>query len=212
MPKYEDRVKINFIEGQFGWKSLINLRLAGNGLEIRLGKRYEMEENAKKESIKDKIGSVIGWVIGGAFGYYTGIMFIIPAALAFLCGWIAYKFIKSPLSKNIIPAFVVQMGQALGMLLVVLAGYSALLFEPLLFIAVLLWMLLRPNLFNIILLIFYHLLGLIDNIPKFFSFPIGTPENKGILVHIIFRATGVFLMFWGLREVRKQKSLKNIIQ
>jgi len=164
-----------------------------------------MEASSNKESVKDKIGTVIGWIVGGAFGYYTRINLLIPLGLAFLCGWIANKFIKSPLSKKMIPAFAVQMGQAFWILLAILIGYPTMVFEPILFIAVSIWMLFYPSLFPVILLTIYHAVGLIDSILKIFSFSFGTPEHKALIVHIIFRIIAVFLMFGGLREIHKQK-------
>ena len=117
-------------------------------------KTQQEAEGTKAESMKEKIFNGIGLIIGGAFGYYTGLKLIIPFAFAFLCGWVANKFIKSSLSKYVIPAFAVQMGQALFILMATIVdGFTTpLLFEESIFIVILLWMLLRPNLFPIIVM------------------------------------------------------------
>jgi len=167
-----------------------------------------MEEKAKEESIKDKIGTGIGWVIGGAIGYYTGLNFLIPFGLALLSGWIANKIIKSSFSKAMIPAFAVQCGQMLWMFLAILWGYPAsIIIELILVIIVLVWLLMRPSLIPVILLSIYQIIGFVDSILKFISYSFGTPEHKALLIHLIIRIVAVFLMFTGLREIRKHKVL-----
>lgn len=160
------------------------------------------------DSIKYKIGTGIGWIIGVIIGYYTGLNLIIPLVLAFLSGWLANKFIKlSPLSKSMIPAFAVQCGQMLWMFLAIFWGSPAkIILELITVIAALAWLLMRPSLMPVVALSIYQIIGFVYNIVKFLSYSFGTPPHKTLLIHLIIRIVAVFLMFTGLREVNKQKT------
>jgi len=171
-----------------------------------------MEEKAKKQSTREKIGTGIGWIVGGAIGYYTQLNLLIPLGLALLSGWCVNKMIKSPFSKAMIPSFAVQLGQVLWVLLAfLLVGVQvSILLEVVLVTIVLVWLLMRPSLTPVILLSTYQILSFVGNLYQFISVSFGTTEHKALLVHLIIRILAVFLMIAGLREIRKQKNLNKI--
>jgi hypothetical protein len=151
---------------------------------------------------------MVGAVVGGAVGMYSGINLLIPLGGAFLCGWIAYKLAMEEV-KPMVPAIAVQGGQGLWMLFgfVVLHVLNQNMIDIAILALGLSWLLLRPGVAPVILLVAYQILASAVNLTGFLAASVGSTAHKALLVHLVFRVAAVVLMVNGLQQMRRRKTL-----
>jgi len=160
---------------------------------------------AKPESLGSKTVGGLAWVVGAAFGWYTGFLFIIALVGAFLFGWVAKKYSKLAFDPLLL-AFAIQGGQWLCLVIGLLASPQGVLFDFLILSAGLTWLIARPGWGSVIFLSVYQTLALIINASKFFQFQIGTEGHKGLSLYLVLHLAALGLMFWGLRTFLKAKN------
>ncbi len=166
------------------------------------------QRSTAEKGVLNKVFGVGGAIVGVAVGTYSGINLLLPLAAALLCGWLAYKWVK-PEAKSMVPAFAVQAGHGLWMLLgvIVVGVFNPTLLDVVILAAGLTWLLARPGLGPVVLLGAYQCISFVINLQAFLAADVGSDIHRALLVHLIFRALGVALMVMGLQKLRGQSAL-----
>jgi len=157
---------------------------------------------SKKPTPLSMIAGAAGAVAGYAVARYAGPMVWIPLGRALLTGFIAARLV-GPSAEPMVPAFAFQAGQTLWMLFGAFytGQYQTVLADLIILAIGLTWLLARPGLGPVVLLGIYQGVSIAVNAAAFASAPAGSVEHKALLVHLVFRAAAIVLMFVGLRQV-----------
>ncbi len=141
---------------------------------------------------------IVGGVVGAAIGLYSGIILLIPLFATGLVFWAGVKIIKGE-KKMILPAFSVNAGHfvllASAMVLLGARAFSAVGADLVAYVVGLAWLFIKPSRGPLYLLGIYQLLSLGVNGYAFAEATIGSAAHKALLVHIIWRALALFLIF-----------------
>ena len=143
-----------------------------------------------------KIASVAAAIGGWAAGMYAGFN-LLPPLVATTVVWLAGRKLFSASKQIMLPAFCVQAGHLVWFVLMM--AMSRQLASPNLIDVVwlaigLAWLALRPGKAALCVLAVYQLLALPYNVLQFTQADFGTPANKVLLVHIIWRCLALFYM------------------
>jgi hypothetical protein len=145
-------------------------------------------------------GGILGWVVGN----YAGFNLVIPVVLALIIGLIASRVVNEQ-SRTMLPAFALQAGHMLWMLLEILYAGA---FHPAILHVIIVaiglgWLIARPGLLPVILLSLFQTLAFLINFNWFLSAPVGSVQHKALVVHLLFRVLAIILMWHGLYRLRK---------
>lgn len=143
-----------------------------------------------------KASTIVATVIGIAVGVYSGTHLLIPLALTGLVWWAARKRFPDH-SPDYVAAAAVQAGHLLWIAvgLIVMGALTVDLVDIAILLIGVVWLLLWPGLAPVIVLTIYQALALLINLFAFLNFPIGHNLHRALLVHIIWRALALILMW-----------------
>jgi hypothetical protein len=107
-----------------------------------------------------------------------------------------------------LPAIAVQGGQGLWMLFgfIMLHVMNQNALDVVILAAGLSWLLVRPGVAPVILLVTYQILAFAVNLTNFLAASVGSTAHKALLVHLVFRVAAVLLMVNGLQQMRRRKT------
>jgi hypothetical protein len=175
------------------------------GLSAR-EKGWARDAEEKKPSPFATIAGLVGAGVGVGVGKYAGPALLFPGGFALLAGWIFSKTAPQR-CKPMVPAAAVHAGHGLWMLLamIILAQFDLTLIDFAILMAGAIWLAYAPSLVAVVLLCGYQAIGLVLNGMAFGEAKAGTDVHKGLLVHLVLRATAIVLMIYGLVEIARQR-------
>lgn len=161
------------------------------------------------------IGAGVATAFGWGVGQYTGFFLLLPLGLAAVAGFLLSVLVPKK-NKPILPASAIQVGQALWILMGMLAtrsvnsllirvfvNFDLRLIEPVVFLVFALVLAFEPSIWIVASLAVYQLPSLVINAIAFADATPNTTEHKALLVHIVFRAAAVGMMIFGLFKLHK---------
>jgi hypothetical protein len=174
--------------------------------------------HSKKNSIPAMIGAGVVGIFAWAVGNYTGFFLLLPVGLAAVAGFLL-SVLAPKNNKPIVPASAIQVGQALWILMGLLAtrsvnsllirvfvNFDLRLIEPIVFLVFALVLAFEPSIWIVASLAVYQLPSLVINAIAFVDATPNTNEHKALLVHIVFRAAAVGMMIFGLFKLHKDST------
>lgn len=162
---------------------------------------------AQRRSPGQSMLVILGGLLGAALGRYVGLNILIPLVVAFLVGWVM-GFVVTPIERPIVPAVAVQVGHLAWMLFgaLLVRAFDAVLIDAVILGVGVVWLVIRPGLFPVLVLVLYQLFGLLVNGSLLLSLPIGGADHKALAVHAALRVVALVLMLSGLVGVRKARA------
>jgi hypothetical protein len=166
---------------------------------------YEHEDRS------NPFGLLVG-VVGAGTGYamtqYTGTMSLMPLAGALLSGFLVDKLVPAA-TKPIVPAFAIQVGQGIWLALgaAALRRLDSISLDLGLLTTGLVWLILRPGLGPVLLLLLYQSVGFIVGWHALTTAEFGGMEHKTRVVQLVLQASAMILMVAGLKRVRQSREL-----
>jgi hypothetical protein len=138
---------------------------------------------------------------------YGGINNVIPLIGSLLIGWVAYKKLRQAL-QPMVPAIAVLGGQlawyCLGALY--LGNWLVVIPDIAILSAGIYWLIARPGVGPIILLIGYQALGLIANLMMLASSDIESDAPKALVTHVLLRLLAIVLLLAGKKNYLSGKT------
>lgn len=154
--------------------------------------------------IREQLPVVGGLLIGVPVGQYAGLNLLIPMAAGFAFWRVALRHSRGPAEAGIAAA--VQAGYlgwyAVGALLATPVP-AALLLEMGLLAAAIVWLVRRPSLAAFAIIGGLQGLSAAANAFAFAGAAFGTPDHRGLLVHLILRLATVGLLAMAARRVTR---------
>ena len=153
---------------------------------------------ASEKGPKEKALGILGVIAGLAIGTYAGFNILIPVVALGIVSWGATKLFQDD-KKAIIPAVSVNTAHFLwlvvGLVLSRGAALEALGFDLVVYAIGLTWLLVKPSRGPLYLLGIYQLVSLGVNGYAFAEATFRSAEHKALLVHVLWRAMALFVMF-----------------
>ncbi|RUL75402.1 hypothetical protein [Dyella choica] len=143
-----------------------------------------------------KAASVVVALGGWALGMYTGFNLLVPLVASTVV-WLAGKRLFSAPKQIMLPAFCVQAGHLVWFVLGMAISRQLLgasLIDIVLLSIGLTWLGMRPGRVALYVLTIYQLLSLPYTLLQFSQTDFGSPQNKVLLVHCIWRCLALFYM------------------
>jgi hypothetical protein len=187
---------------------LLHFKHSGRGAkEQEMSGGSGAPQPAKKLSILAQVLGLLGAAVGAAVGRHAGLTLLIPAGLALLAGWVLSRCVRLEYLP-MTPAAGVLMGQGLWMLLglAVLRAFDLNALDVVLLVGGGTWLAARPSVVAVAVLGAYEAAGLALNGVVFAQAARGSDVHKALLVHMLFRVTGLVLMVLGLAWVRGRQA------
>jgi hypothetical protein len=158
---------------------------------------------------KESSSFAIAGLAAAAFGFYAGMMILVPLAATFAIGWLYGKYAAA--EKQIWKvAIAVQGGHVIWFIvgLVSIGVLDAHALDPIVLIAGICWIYFRPGIAPVASLCVIQLLATAYNICLVIGTEFGSSANKVLLVHIAFRLVAVGAMGYALYMHKKAASNK----
>ncbi len=163
------------------------------------------------EAAKPPRQKLAAWMLGSAGALVVVLMawrvnMAMPTALA-LAGYFGARYVAGPRQRPMVPAFAVQTGHYLWILLgYALASSGAAspalaIAEVLVMMAGLAWLLWRPGLPPVLLLTVVQVLGLATNGISFVALD---AQRGPLFVHVALRLVALATLWWGWQELRRR--------
>jgi hypothetical protein len=169
----------------------------------------------KENNIFMNIGKILLFVINVAFIKYFGISFFIPAIIIFFSWLWLNKKIKNSKLTSIIPALAIQSGQVLCISITLILSVAmheyfaiAVLFDILILIIGLMWLIMRPGIKPIILLSIYQILSSLVSITNLIYQEINSPSFKASIIQLIIKIAAVFFMVIGYKKLSQKENVE----
>ena len=150
---------------------------------------------------------VSGWLAGGAIGFYTGPVWFylfVPTVIIWIVG---VKFL--PKEKHLfLPVFAFQVGQ---MLWFVLGGVVSRLLTPtdlleaLILGATATWLLLRPSLTAVVIIVGLQAASIVVNLLVLKDAAVGSLAHRALALTIVWRGATLLLLLSAYLSLRKSK-------
>jgi hypothetical protein len=152
-----------------------------------------------------------GWVaglVGFGFARYVGISFLVPLLIGGVAIFVLKKF--RPLTTNLLGMVAVAIGQVgwfTTAALIIPAGFAVVGLDIVLTTALLVWLIYRPSITAVVILIVFETIGLILNLFTIPDVHANSGQFKPLLVHILLR---VFVIGFGIAFAVEKCRRKNL--
>jgi hypothetical protein len=150
-----------------------------------------------------------GFVIYLIFKEYFGLIASIPIIGTILCLLIFNKILP-PAKKPLVWAVSLQIGWYLSFSIVAIVSRNINvggLAETLVVLGFVLWLILKPNIYPVIILTIIHILALLAislSVLSLIKIENTNPTLKGLLINMIFKIPAIILMYMGLGKIKHQ--------
>jgi hypothetical protein len=173
---------------------------------LQCGKAFfgEKDMSSVKPKARSKGGiGVLGWIAGLAVGWYSGVFLLMLLACTIAFWWLGKKLLTRD-AQVYVSAIALQAGQTL--LLVILALLlpflpirfdSFFLFDVVVPVAGLTWLVLKPGLNPNIFLTVFQVCAIVVNGLNFSEMTVGTLNHKALATHILWRCLALLTMWQG---------------
>jgi len=149
--------------------------------------------------------AILGWMVGLAAGWYTGLNLVLAVIACVLAFGVA-KSVLPATRKPFLPAIAVLAGHALWMLVggLLLGQVGAVIADVVAFFMGVAWLAIFPGIAGAVVITLGEGICLVVHVYQITNTTFADPTSKGLVAHMLLRGTAIALVWKGVLESRRQ--------